>query len=469
MAAMYLFEEARDEQLAIDASSQAAAYASRLGELALASELATKTVLALDNVADDRIVIEVANRLGIFCYSFLDYDRAVEQFEISLAAARRIGDGAMIARQRHNVADALLLSARQMPGLEVQERTDRVLRAERLTRQLIAEATPEVNRQFATHRLLAEALCQLGRPEEAFEELNRSGTEGDEVLSSALKATLNLVEARCLRMLGRPTEGVRSATRAVELASESGDEHEIMLTLQERAACSEAAGDLRGALRDASKVNTRIRNIHHRQTSQVVEQIWTRTDLERERRRLAVSAADAIRAAEEDVVTGIGNRRRLERVFTTSGIDHGRDVAVVIADVDHFKQINDLFGHVVGDAVLRRLGQLFRDELRAGQEVVRYGGDEFVFALPRMQLETTRDFAERVRASVEVQPWDQDAAGLAVTVSFGVACGPIAKWQAMLVDADVALYAAKERGRNAVEVSSSSSSESIEKRTSNKS
>ncbi|HBW21655.1 MAG TPA: hypothetical protein DEH11_22910, partial [Actinobacteria bacterium] len=91
-AAMSLFEMAGEPEQAVDAASLGAAHASRLGELSLASELATKSILGLDTVTDGRLLTEIANRLGIFCYSFLDYDRAVELFEVSLAAAERTGD-----------------------------------------------------------------------------------------------------------------------------------------------------------------------------------------------------------------------------------------------------------------------------------------------------------------------------------------------------------------------------------------
>ena len=86
-AATTLFEMAGDVELAIDAASLGAAHASRLGNVSLASELATKSILGLDSINDDRLRMEITNRLGVFCYYYLDYDRAVEQFEFSLAAA----------------------------------------------------------------------------------------------------------------------------------------------------------------------------------------------------------------------------------------------------------------------------------------------------------------------------------------------------------------------------------------------
>ena len=88
LMAMALFEEAEEAGLALDATSRAAVLASRLGDLSLAAELATKTTLGLDLVDDDRLCAQVANRLGAFCCSLLDYDRAVAQFEISSGCLR---------------------------------------------------------------------------------------------------------------------------------------------------------------------------------------------------------------------------------------------------------------------------------------------------------------------------------------------------------------------------------------------
>ena len=82
---MALFDLAGDTELATDAASLGAAHASRLGDVSLASQLATRSILGLDSVKTDRLRMEITNRLGVFCYSYLDYDRAAEQFGFSLA------------------------------------------------------------------------------------------------------------------------------------------------------------------------------------------------------------------------------------------------------------------------------------------------------------------------------------------------------------------------------------------------
>jgi diguanylate cyclase (GGDEF)-like protein len=172
-------------------------------------------------------------------------------------------------------------------------------------------------------------------------------------------------------------------------------------------------------------------------------------DFERDHRNLQTQAAEATRSAEQDALTGIGNRRLLER-FLHEETARRTEVACIIADIDSFKEVNDTFGHEIGDVVLRRIGQLFSSKTRDGQLAIRYGGDEFVVALAGVDLASAYGFAERIRRSIAELDWNNVAAGLRVTVSLGVACGPAEDWQTALTSADERLLTAKRRGRNAV-------------------
>ena len=226
-----------------------------------------------------------------------------------------------------------------------------------------------------------------------------------------------------------------------------------MFALEERMAAKQAVGDPEGALADSNEAKSRLWAIHQRQTAQVVEEIWVRADIERERRLLEERTAAAVRTAEEDALTRVGNRRLLER-FLAEARQARTTVALVMADIDHFKEINDTFGHELGDLVLCALAELFAAEVRPGQAIVRYGGEEFVFAMVGAEIAAASSFAERVRLRVESHPWAELDTLLSVTISLGVSAGSSDARHAVLAAADRALYMAKRRGRNRVEVAS---------------
>ena len=263
------------------------------------------------------------------------------------------------------------------------------------------------------------------------------------------RAAVTLVEARCLRLAGREEEALAAARRGVEIVEGSNDEQELVLALEELVACEEAAGDLKNALAHALEAKGHMSAIHHRQTRQLMQQLWTRVDLERDHRTLQTRVTEAARSAEEDALTGVGNRRLLERFLGEEEVRQAK-VACIIADIDSFKEINDTFGHDVGDAVLCQVGQLFASKARSGQQVIRYGGDEFVVALSGVDLVAAHGFAERLRLAVSRLDWAAVAPGLQVTVSLGVACGPAKGWRLAFAAADGRLLDAKRHGRNTV-------------------
>jgi diguanylate cyclase (GGDEF)-like protein len=156
-------------------------------------------------------------------------------------------------------------------------------------------------------------------------------------------------------------------------------------------------------------------------------------------------------AAILDGLTGMLNRTAL--ATRTRELEHqaalaGHPVAVIVADVDHFKAVNDTHGHGVGDHVLRELAYVMRQELRAFDLAYRVGGEEFAVIMPGADADAAAELAERLRAAVAAEP----IGGLAITMSFGVAAAaPGAfRWDDDFARADAALYRAKQDGRDAV-------------------
>lgn len=153
-----------------------------------------------------------------------------------------------------------------------------------------------------------------------------------------------------------------------------------------------------------------------------------------------------------DPLTGLLNRHalsnRVDELAQRSAVT-SEPIGVIVADIDHFKQINDEHGHQVGDSVLKDLAYLLRKELRAFDLAYRIGGEEFLLLLPGADIEETRDFAQRLHAAVG----SGRRGGLRVTMSFGVSCsccGDAFDYDRVFEAADAALYEAKNSGRNRV-------------------
>jgi two-component system cell cycle response regulator len=161
------------------------------------------------------------------------------------------------------------------------------------------------------------------------------------------------------------------------------------------------------------------------------------------------------RLAVVDGLTRAYNRRHLleflEREMRRSH-RHRRPLSVVLFDVDHFKRINDDFGHLTGDAVLRELADRVRARIRSEDCFARHGGEEFAVVLAESDLASARAFAERVRERVAGTPFEADGASIRVTVSVGVATltADLQEPERFLAAADERLHQAKAAGRDRV-------------------
>ncbi len=186
----------------------------------------------------------------------------------------------------------------------------------------------------------------------------------------------------------------------------------------------------------------------------------TRADLRRANFQLKRTLADhkqlldqiRIQATHDDL-TGLHNRRHLMSVMEIERERQqrgGPPYSVLVLDIDHFKAINDRYGHQGGDRVLVKFAEVVQAALRSIDHFGRYGGEEFLVVLPQTELEAARAAARRIRAAVEATPFPD--VGQALTVSIGVACAaPGEHHDKVFSRADRALYSAKQNGRNCVE------------------
>ena len=175
-----------------------------------------------------------------------------------------------------------------------------------------------------------------------------------------------------------------------------------------------------------------------------------------------LNRARLLRSGFTDVLTGWNNRRYLQVRLVEELAQARRDASTLVClmlDIDHFKSVNDTYGHAAGDAVLRELAQRIESQVRVSDIAARYGGEEFVVLLPGAELESGKLLAERIREAVSATPIDIGN-GKSVTITASIGIASIAPdrdvddlkttGDSLLARADVALYSAKSAGRDRV-------------------
>ena len=171
--------------------------------------------------------------------------------------------------------------------------------------------------------------------------------------------------------------------------------------------------------------------------------------------KLGETLEELRRLATHDALTGLQNRRVFEQTLAEEverAKRFGRGFGLIICDIDHFKRVNDTYGHPVGDDVLREVARRLKAGLRNVDRVMRYGGEEFVVLVPEASLKMACEVAQRLSAGVKATPIQAGAQSLSITLSLGVAVFPTDGDTPVLIvqAADQALYAAKAAGRDRV-------------------
>jgi len=169
--------------------------------------------------------------------------------------------------------------------------------------------------------------------------------------------------------------------------------------------------------------------------------------------RLRREHAEAHEQSRRDALTASYNRRYLdERLATLLGPGGAGGLCLALADIDHFKQVNDTHGHPFGDRVLQRMVVELGRALPEGAFCARYGGEEFALVLPDRDLDDGIRISETARQQIADHDWSAMHPDLRLTISVGVARAPatVAEVDALVADADLLLYTAKQAGRNAV-------------------
>jgi diguanylate cyclase len=161
--------------------------------------------------------------------------------------------------------------------------------------------------------------------------------------------------------------------------------------------------------------------------------------------------------AKTDALTGLLNRRGFEKrlhAAMAGAEEAGTPFSIIMIDLDHFKQVNDNFGHLVGDSILKAFATILKQQIKGKDTPARFGGEEFIIMLPDTQLAQARAVAENIRVLLASREWKHKESGRAmgrITISLGISqYRPQESDKALIDRADKALYAAKQGGRNRV-------------------
>lgn len=209
-------------------------------------------------------------------------------------------------------------------------------------------------------------------------------------------------------------------------------------------------GELFGVVRLAGESEARYEELEQRMLG-----------LQRENLDLVVKNRMLSEVSSRDALTGLYNRwfvvEKIESEMNRA-LRHGSPMSLLMLDVDHFKRVNDTWGHGAGDQVLQAIGKLLRDSCRVYDVPGRYGGEEFCIVLPETRPGSTSVVAERIRSRLESTALPCGETSIAVTASIGIAGVDVSEENellspaALIERADRALYSAKNRGRNRVEM-----------------
>ncbi len=357
-----------------------------------------------------------------------DFEAAVGELDRALDAAHR-------ARQSNGFALGVIHSTRADVWLLMGRPQDALADAERSIELLSGTDDPNPYVLGATVRANVEAKMALGQLDDA----QQAGEGALSWLGDRVPQTRSLILttlASTLRAAGRVEEAYDALARSAELERQAFRElTELQLKL-ERATLETSAA--RQTSIELAQKNRELSDAH--------------AELELRTGELETLQDQLREQAERDWLTGLHNRRYFARELERlAGEQRGDWFSLAIVDLDHFKSINDRFGHDTGDQVLMRVAALLCDVLRQGDVVVRSGGEEFLVLMPATEMNAATACCERICSRIREEPWERMAAGLAVTASVGVAATEDPGHLAGLTrSADERLYEAKRSGRDRV-------------------
>ena len=408
-----------------------------------------------------------ASPLNGIAETYLNLGNPERASEYSLRALEVVGDAPERNRERSTALRAL--------GQAAQRQGDYAAAEARFRDSITISDTYGVSLNLIS---LGQMFLEMERPEAALAEFQACVDALGPHAQKRTRAEALIGAGEASLVLGRPGRALDSLRAALDTATETDSLVEIYRAHHGMARALRALGRAESALEhyetyhrireqvlhEASDVRTRVltqqfdveRLRMDREIDRLtnVELAAAYRQLKELNARLERQATELERLSRLDDLTGLSNRRafgaRLEAEVIRAGRG-GTPLALVMLDIDNFKEINDRFSHTVGDDVLRRVAGVLRHNLREVDMCARFGGDEFVVVMPGTDLEGAARVGEKLRLAVEAGAWEDLNPGLAPTISVGAAAlRPDDDAGSLLARTDAMLYRTKRRGRNSV-------------------
>ncbi len=397
---------------------------------------------------------KVISNIGNVEIQLGNHSAALELFDQALELRREIGDDEGAGFDLNNAAFGHIQKAQQHraagDAMSCQAEAENALR--------LLDRALGIARQFGCKRLEAFCLQTMG---EAYQAMSRPeialGMAG-EFLALARESNDKWIEAYGLAcvgelkaQLGERAEGIGLLKTALASFETLGSRDECARVMRILSTAYESAGNLTEALACLRKAGSIEQHLKSEDTERRARALAARRRLD----QASLETERYKRLALEDSLTGLANRRSLDdRLAAMMREVHVRNsvLTIALADVDHFKGINDRFSHAVGDEVLRCVGEILRAHCRVGDLAGRYGGEEFMLVFRGLDMRSAADICERIRRAAESWDWQSIHPQLRVTLSMGLATSSsFHDPQGLLDAADHWLYEAKHHGRNQVQ------------------
>ncbi|MFK8024428.1 MAG: GGDEF domain-containing protein, partial [Ilumatobacter sp.] len=419
------------------AASATAGLVFRTGDIETAVEDTVEAMLLLDGLDGSTFAARAANAVAGVFVQLAAFEFS---YRYSMRALELLGDDDGPMRDIIYASHAHIVIESHHAGVTPPLDTVRAC-----INWLESESHDEVSRRVSGPGLTAE-LVNLEQPARLGSvNVDESAVE---IAAPRLACWFRLVAATIRHARGEHQAAEQLLDVAIPDLLDVRDDHRLVRAYRLRSEVRTAVGDFCSALDDARRRCDLLRSWHIEQIGRLAVQISQRTELERTRELLENRATTLAENLDVDPLTAVGSRHLLDATLADIARDPGGRAAVVLFDLDHFKHVNDSYGHVAGDTVLQRVGSVLRNVSRSEDVIARFGGEEFVAVLIGTSIGDATSYAEKVRHLVEAIDWRDVAPELDVRVSAGVAEGTRPEIHDTLRRADHALYEAKHRGRN---------------------